>query len=214
MDLSEKFKNLLKSNYIFHLHTTYTDGVSSVEDYCIWASRNKYDTIVFTEHVRKKLSYDFYSFLSDIENARRMFPDLSIWVGVEAKLLPGGNLDIPDHILSEIQIICFACHSFTQDIDLYENSLKRLFSGSRWKDRIRVWVHPGSFLKCLGPIDDYLHLLDRLITFARREGVFIEYNLRHELPPVSIIKNIRQSQMIKGLDAHSVQSVEKLLGLA
>lgn len=211
MNLLEKFENLLKDKYIFHLHTNYTDGLSSVEDYCIWASKNGYDSVVFTEHVRKKISYDFHSFLSDIENARHEFPDLDIWVGVEAKVLSPIGLDIPDEILSEIQIVCFACHSFPKDVGLYERAFEKLFSDSRWKEHIRVWVHPGSFLKCLGLIDDYLYLLDRLISFARREGVFIEQNLKYELPPRPIIKNIPRSNLVKGLDAHSVECVKSFL---
>ena len=110
MDPLERFENLLSRRYIFHLHTNYTDGLSSIEDYCLWASRNGCDTIVFTEHVRKELSYDFYSFLSDIENAKRKFPNMDIWVGVEAKILLDGELDISDEVLPKIEIICFACH--------------------------------------------------------------------------------------------------------
>lgn len=211
MDLSEKFKSLLKGRYLFHLHTTHTDGSSSVEDYCLWASRNGYDAVIFTEHVKKKLSYDYYSLLSDIENAKRKFPNVDIWVGVEAKILLGGELDISEEILPEIEVICFACHSFSKDVDLYEKSFKKLFSDNRWKSRIRVWVHPGSFLKHLGLIDDYLHLLDGLTSLAIREGIFIEHNLRHELPPMSIIKNIPRANLIRGLDAHSVESVKSLL---
>ena len=212
MNLLEKFENLLKSKYIFHLHTNYTDGLNSVEEYCSWASENGYNAIVFTEHVRKNLSYDFYSFLSDMENARQKFANMDIWIGVEAKILPNGDLDIPDKILPEIQVICFACHSFPKDIDLYEKSFKTVFSDNRWKSHIRVWVHPGHFLKRLGVMDDYLHLLSRLVSCAVREDVFIEHNLKYELPPMSIMKNIPGSKLVRGLDAHSVESMAKLAG--
>lgn len=210
MDLSKKFESLLKSRYIFHLHTNYTDGLNSVEEYCLWASRNGYSTIVFTEHVRKNLSYDFNCFLKDIQAAKGKFSNLDIWVGAEAKMLPGGRLDIPDEILPKIEIICFACHSFPKDVDLYKDSFKRLFLDTLWKNHIRVWVHPGYFLKRLGLIDDYLYLLDRLISSAIKEGVFIEYNLKYELPPMRIIKNIPQSTLLRGLDAHSVESIVEL----
>jgi len=208
MSLSEKFEDLLKRKYIFHLHTNYTDGLGSVEDYCLWASKNEYDTVVFTEHVRKNLAYDFRSFLSDVEDARQRFPDLNIWVGVEAKILVDGELDIPDEILSKIQIICFACHSFPLDLDLYEKLSKNLFSDDRWRKHIRVWVHPGYFLKKSRMIDEHLVLLSSLISFALESGVFIENNLKHRLPPISIMKNIPQASLIRGLDAHSVKDVE------
>jgi len=140
MELLEKFKNLLKSKYIFHLHTKYTDGLSSVEEYCLWASKNGCDAVICTEHVRKELSYDFHGFLSEIEDAKRQFPGLDIWVGVEAKVLPGGELDVPEGILSGIDIVCFACQTFPVDVDLYGRSFERLFSDARWKNHIRVWV--------------------------------------------------------------------------
>ncbi len=211
MELSEKFKNLLDSKYIFHLHTTYTDGLSSVKEYCSWASKNRYDAVVFTEHVRRKLSYDFHSFLSDIENARREFPDLDIWTGVEAKVLPGGELDMPERILSKIDIICFAYHFFPTDLDLFDESFERLFSDARWKKHIRVWVHPGNYLKKSGVLDDHLDFLDKHVLLALQEGVFIEHNLIYDLPPMSIIKKIPQSKLIKGLDAHSVKSIVEML---
>lgn len=211
MDLLEKFENLLGCKYAFHLHTNYTDGISSVEDYCSWASKNGHNAIVFTEHVRKKISYRFCSFLYEIEEAKQKFPDIDIWVGAEAKILPYGKLDIPDEILHEIGIICFACHSFPKNVDLYEKSFKRLFSDSQWKDHIRVWVHPGNFLKRIGLIDDYLSLLKELISFAIKEGVFIEHSLKHKLPPAPIIKDISQSKLVRGLDAHSVESIRSFL---
>lgn len=210
-NLLEKFERLLKSKYIFHLHTNYTDGQSSIEEYCTWAANNGWDTLVFTEHVRKRLAYDFCSFLSDIENARQEFPKLTIWVGAEAKILPGGGLDIPDEILPKIQLICFACHSFPEDINLYKISFERLFSEDRWKSHVRVWVHPGYFLDRLGAMDKYLHVLNGLASFAISEGVFIEHNLRYKLPPEMIIGNVPRSKLVVGLDAHSVESVAELL---
>ena len=208
-----KFKDLLKRKYIFHLHTNYTDGTSSVEDYCLWASKNRYDAIVFTEHVRKKLSYNFEDFLSDIGAARLNFPELDVLVGVEAKVLPKGILDMPKAILSDTDVICFACHSFPNNISMYEKALKKVFSDARWKKYFRVWVHPGFFLKRLGLLDDHLHLLEDMISFAVEEGVFIENNIKYGLPPVQINKNKFSANLITGLDAHSVESMEKLMSL-
>jgi len=205
MDLLERFKSLLKSRYIFHLHTTYTDGLASVEDYCLWASKNEYNSVVFTEHVRRELSCEFDSFIKDIENAKLKFPNIDIWTGVEAKILPGGELDMPNEILPEIQVICLAFHSFPENIKLYEKSCKRVLSDSRWGDHIRVWVHPGYFLRHLHLIDNCLPLLDRLIWFAIEKRIFIEHNLRHKLPPAQVREKIPQTSLVVGLDAHSVE---------
>ena len=209
MNLSEKFRNLLKGKYLFHLHTKYTDGLNSPDDYCSWASKNGYNAVVFTEHVRKQLLYDFHTFLSDIENTKSKFPDVDTWVGAETKILPEGQLDIPEDLLPETKIICFACHSFPQDCGLYEKSFKKLFTEKKWKKHIRVWVHPGYFLKKSEILDTKLDLLDELISSAVREGIFIEHNLKYALPTSAIIKNIPQTSLITGLDAHCVEDVVK-----
>ena len=210
MDSLKKFKNLLKSKYLFHLHTNYTDGASTVEDYCLWASENGYSHLVFTEHVRKELSYDFEGFLSDIRDAGRRFVNLNIRAGVEAKLLPGGGLDIPQEILPDIEVICFACHSFPSDLDLYASSFRKLFSDTRWKNHVRIWVHPGYFFKRLGIMEAGLSLLNELADYAIKEGIFVEHNIRHKLPPESVLKNIPKHSIITGLDAHSVEDLGKL----
>jgi len=71
--------------------------------------------------------------------------------------------------------------------------------------------YPGLFLKKSGMIDDRLSLLDKLVSLALQEDVFIEHNLKYDLPPMSIIKNTPQSKLVKGLDAHSVKSIVELL---
>lgn len=213
MDLLEKFENLLKSRYIFHLHTNYTDGSNSVEDYCLCASSNEFDAIIFTEHVRKELSYNFDSFLNDIQNAKQKYLSLNIWTGIESRIFPGGKLDIPERILSEIQVICFACHSFPNDVELYKESFERVFSDPRWKDHIRVWVHPGRFWRDFSLTKNHPYLLDGLISFAIEKGVFIEYSLEDRSLPPSIIERIPQLSLVRGLDAHSVESMKGLLGI-
>jgi putative hydrolase len=209
-ELLEKFKSVLKNRYIFHLHTVYTDGSSSVEDYCRWASNNKFDGVVFVEHTRRKLSYDFNSFLRDVEIAKREFPHLDIWVGSEAKIIPGGQLDIPDSILARIKLVCFACHSFPDDIELYHTSFKTLFKDKRWKEYLRCWVHPGRFLKNRGFLDKNWNILEDLIEVAIKEEIFIENNLKDKLLPHRIIIKIPPSKLITGYDVHSVEEISKL----
>ena len=146
-DISEQFRSTVSEHSLAHVHTTFSDGLNSVEEYCRWACNNTVDTIVFTEHVRKELSFDFVDFRKEIEHVKQLFPALHIWTGVEAKLLPGGALDVPDEIVSEIQVLYFACHSFPRDTDLYIKSFVNLFKDERWKEHARVWAHPGYFFK-------------------------------------------------------------------
>ncbi len=200
---------LLKGKYLFHVHTNYADGSSTVSDYFEYASRHQYESIIFTEHVRQDISYDFDNFLHDIKTAGSQFPKIKSIIGAEAKILPDGDVDVPSKILSKIRVLCFACHSFPKDIDLYESSLKNAFADKRWKKFIRIWVHPGRFLKRNGCLEDNTGMLADLIDLAVRENIFIEKNLRDDLPPASLLENIPDERIVTGYDAHSAMKLPK-----
>jgi len=207
MDISEQFKSTLSERSIAHIHTTFSDGLNSVEEFCRWACDHNIDTIVFTEHVRKELLYDFDDFLREIKHARLLFPALHIWTGVEAKLLPEGILDIPDEIVSVIQVLYFACHSFPRNIELYKKSFTKLFKDVRWKEHVRVWAHPGYFFKYSGFSRENSNILHELIEIALHENIVIENNLRYHLPPEHILAGLSPSDVIIGYDAHSIESI-------
>lgn len=196
-NLLEKFKRLLKTPYLFHLHTNYTDGKSTVEDYCLWAQKHGYTSLFFTEHVRKKLNYDFSLFLADIEKARNKFKGLTIWSGIEVKILPNGELDVPEN-LSGIEVICFACHSFPKDAGTLEEALKRAFADEKWKGLVRVWTHPSSIRRYVEE-KDRVKFLKTMIAFAKNRGIFIEYN--------RVYDKLFSKNYVVGQNAHSVDEL-------
>ena len=207
MDSSGKFKQILNTRYRAHIHTSFSDGFNSVEEYSEWAFDHKIDTVVFTEHVREKLSFEFDSYLEAIENARRLFPSLDIWAGVESKILPGGSLDIPAEIVPRVQVLYCACHSFPSDVDLYENSFSRFFKDTAYKEKARVWAHPGNFFKHSGFTEEYSRVLQRLIKTAVSENILIENNLRYHMPPEYFLAGLSRSDVVIGHDAHSIESL-------
>jgi hypothetical protein len=44
--------------YLFHLHTTYTDGKVAVPQYFDLAQRTRLDRLIFLEHIRAQPGYD------------------------------------------------------------------------------------------------------------------------------------------------------------
>ncbi|MDA8087537.1 MAG: PHP domain-containing protein [Nitrospiraceae bacterium] len=196
------------------MHTTYTDGSGTVEDYFEYASLHGYESIVFTEHVRMNMSYDFDAFLEDIKAARQKFPWIMALAGAEAKILPGGLLDIPDNVSSKIEVICIACHSFPGNIRLYEKSFQKLLGDSRWGNHIRVWVHPGRFLRRMGLLDGNLENIGSLIRLGADRGVFIENNIKNNLPPASLLNGIHPDMIVVGCDAHSPSELGMLRACA
>lgn len=213
MNFLARFRKILKEGkYIFHIHTNYTDGMSSVVDYFEYAQKNGISNLIFTEHVRKELSYNFDDFFNDIKVAEKRFTNVEAIIGCEAKIIPGGELDIPQSILSKIEVICIACHSFPDDVGLYVETLEKIFKDKHLKDYVRVWVHPGRFFKKRNKLDENKNILEELISIALSKEVFIEQNLKEDLPPLNVLERVPYDKIVVGYDAHSVTDLEILRG--
>jgi histidinol phosphatase-like PHP family hydrolase len=63
------FKQVLTGNYLFHVHTDYTDGKLSVENVCEFAKKQGFDSVIFTEHIRSEPTYDYTQFAKRVLRA-------------------------------------------------------------------------------------------------------------------------------------------------
>jgi len=188
----------------WHVHTSYTDGSDSVREYCRRAEELAIPLIAFTEHVRRELSYDFTSFISDIEDARQNF-SLTILSGCEAKVLPGGDLDVEREIIREVDYPIFAFHSFPKDQMIFLQSLKRVLKNKY----INAWAHPGYFLA-----KNNLELADAdlsdILKIMNEHDVLLEVNSRYLLPPKRWIDLAGRHEVktVNGSDVHSIDELK------
>lgn len=193
----EEFKALLKKRYLFHLHTTYTDGNINVQDYFEFAIDHNIKTLIFTEHVRKNLDYSFNLFVDEIHEKSKQYPSVNAIIGAEAKILPDKQLDISDDIYDKIDLLAVACHGFPENVDLYFDVLHHVLSQRR--EKVTVFVHPGRYLKKRKINNQYLSL-QIIIDEAVVQGIYIENNKRENLPDRSV--NIPEENEITGFDIH------------
>ena len=111
--LSEKFKEIiLNKKYLFHLHTSYTDGKCTVDDYCKWAVDHDFEVLILPNTLENP-SYDFNMFLADIH---RPGAAILAWLFGQVwklKFCLEGNWIFPE-VASMVPVICFACHSFRE----------------------------------------------------------------------------------------------------
>jgi len=196
----EKF--LMRGNW--HIHTNYTDGKDSIFEICNAAIKKNIPLIAFTEHVRKNLLYDFSKFLEDIKKAREMYKKIIILSGCEAKILPGGEIDVPEEVLKNIDYPIIAFHSFPRDKDLYLKSFEKAIKNPY----VNALAHPGYFLmknKLSLNRNEVIYIL----TLMKENNVLLEINTKYNLPPkewVELATNIGV-KMVKGSDAHSKEEV-------
>lgn len=183
----------------WHVHTRYTDGRQSVFEACRKASGLGIPLIAFTEHVRRRLTYDYGALVGDVEDARREFPELCILTGAEAKVLPEGGLDIDDALLEAVDYPTFAFHSFPPDKELY---LRRLTEAVQ-SPHACAWDHPGLFERKYNVTlsDGELGEVFRLMA---KNDVLLEINGKYSLPgkpwiDAAISAGVRT---VRGTDIH------------
>lgn len=187
----------------WHVHTSYTDGQSSVSDYCKKATELNIPLLAFTEHVRRDLNYSFNNFLNDIDEARENF-DLIILSGCEAKVLPGGMLDVDELILKEVDYPIFAFHSFPVDIDLYIEGLRAIL-GNKY---VCAWAHPGAFLARHDlslPEEKLVEMFDLM----SKHDLLLESNRKYGVPNPRWMDLARKYdvRIVRGSDVHFVEDL-------
>lgn len=198
------YEMLWRSDY--HIHTSYTDGKNSVYEYCQKAKENGLKLIVFSEHVRKTLSYDYGDLLAEIDRARSKFKELKILSGCEAKVLNvDGELDVSDSVLDSCDLVTGVFHGFMyRDKTNYLHALKSMLRRST----IDIWGHPTIFAKKNGIQLDETDIEDIIITCADN-NVLVEINMKYKLPNEDFLRTALSNDVkfVVGSDAHNVDEL-------
>lgn len=168
------------------------------------------ERVIFLEHIRRQPTYDVRKFAADIATASQNFAIAAV-LGFEAKLLPGGDLDISDEHFSLASVIGIAEHGFPHDTTLLEDSLRRAVERYRpaLSGRSLVWVHPGLTFRKAGldpTIDPAYH---SVVRWAQQEQLVLEKNLRYDLVPECILSALDRSVVVLGADAHKMADLER-----
>lgn len=206
--------SLFAGPYLFHLHTTLTDGRLGIADYFAFAAETGFKQVIFLEHIRRQPSYDVRRFVQEIAT-HSTAAGVTGAAGFEARLLPDGSLDIDEANLSLAAVLGLAVHSFPDDPGL----LRRAFRAAvaRYTARLPqtpiVWVHPGLWWQKRGlpahQQDDY----HAMLRFAQDHGVLIERNLRYNLVDAATLPTIAPDSLVIGLDSHNRRDLARAIGL-
>jgi histidinol phosphatase-like PHP family hydrolase len=175
-----------------HLHTTQTDGRSSVQEMLAAAARQGLSRIAFTEHVRRGITW-FPGFRAEVARAAQAFPQLEILVGIEAKALDfDAGLDADPGLVAEAALVLGAFHNYpdglggflpASELSQEQAAMIEFEASYRLLDHpeVDVLAHPGA-LTCrhFGAFPDAF--LQVLVRKAARQGRAIELNGEYNSP--------------------------------
>ncbi|WP_411967229.1 PHP domain-containing protein [Haloferax sp. YSSS75] len=195
-----KYEQYLLSG-LWHVHTDLTDGSETITDLVEFASNNNYPLIGFTEHIRRSPTYDFQEFYQKAKNVA-CESDLKCVVGCEAKVLnQQGELDISNQDLGLSDIVYAAYHGTPFSKSEYLDSVYSMLENPR----VDVWAHPLVYPSKSG-FSISNEVLSDLFSYAKRNNVLIEKNLRYCLPR-TFSETVHENFDILGYDVHQLNEL-------
>jgi DNA polymerase (family 10) len=160
-----------------HVHSTWSDGHSTIEEMARAAKKAGYQYLGITDHspsqtVANGLKIDRLRARSEeIEAARRAVPEIEIFEGTEVDIKRDGKLDYPDEVLAELDFVVASVHSGwkMERRAMTERIIKAI--QNPWVDCIG---HPTGRL--VGQREPYDVDLEAMLEAAARAGVALEMN--------------------------------------
>ena len=93
-----------------HIHTTFSDGVNTVEEILEYNQTHNCLDLAFTDHVDKKTKW-FNKYYSKINKLRKKY-DFNVYIGCEVKILDDGSLNTTKDILGKSEFTIASVHFF------------------------------------------------------------------------------------------------------
>jgi|YelNatPaOPRAMG01_1025707.scaffolds.fasta_scaffold01360_9 DNA polymerase (family 10) len=196
-----------------HVHTNWSDGASTIEEMVQGAKKRGYEYLAICDHAQSLgvaggLSWErFKEQKQKIEEVSRKENFPVLW-GLEANILSEGNLDFPEEILGEFQIVVAGVHSaFRQTKEkMTERIVHSLKSGA-----VHILSHPTGRL--IGKRDPYEVDVEKILEAAKESHTAMEINSSPERLDLKD-RDCRKAKEEYGLkmaintDAHSEENLD------
>jgi DNA polymerase (family 10) len=196
-----------------HSHTKWTDGHHSVEEMALAAKARGLTYLAITDHSRRLtvtrgLDPERLRRQAD-EIDRTAVPGVTLLKGIEVDVLEDGTLDLPDAVLSELDVVIAAVHS---KLDLSRERQTERILRALDHPRVAMLAHPlGRLIDAREPYDvDML----KIIRKAAKRGTFLELNAHPERLDLfdTHCRMAKDEGALVSInsDAHSVQQFDNL----
>ncbi|WP_245579455.1 PHP domain-containing protein [Halonatronum saccharophilum] len=226
----------------YHTHTLYSHGKGSIKENIEAAISRGLKEVCISDHGPRSHGFKrlgvkepevLLEVKKKVEGYNRVYPEIEVLAGVEANIIDlEGNIDIPDYIIKELDLILVGLHLFIRppDLEFFSNVIcdnlvteklgfKREVIRRRnteiiikvlRKYNVDILTHPGYRVNIN---------TRRLAKVAKAEGTALEINESHSYLSEEMVKVAAKEgvNFALGSDAHSprdVGKVDKALALA
>jgi DNA polymerase (family 10) len=195
-----------------HVHSNWTDGTLPIADMAAAARQRGYAYIAITDHSRhvsvargldvERLSRQ----MDEIDRLNEKLDGFVVFKGIEVDILADGHLDLPDKLLSRLDVVVAAVH---YKFDLPRNVQTERIIRAMDNRHMSILAHPTGRL--IGQREPYEVDMERIIAAAHERGCHLELNAEPDrLDLTDIHAQAAKSMGIKiaiSTDAHSIAAL-------
>jgi DNA polymerase (family X) len=195
-----------------HVHTDWSDGKATVLEMGEAARDRGYEYLAICDHTRNVRvvpgldGHDVRRQAEEIAAANEALAPFRILRGIECDILPDGSLDLPDHVLAELDWVMASVHAGQRAPR--EEITARTIEAMR-HPAVRGLSHPKG--RVINHRPENALDLERVFEVALEEGVAVEVN---GLPPRLDLSGVHVQEAIAAgvpilasTDAHSVRGL-------
>ena len=196
-----------------HVHSDWTDGTASIEAMAAAAQACGYEYMALTDHSRRvamahgldpaRVSRQ----IREVDKLNAKLKGFTILKGIEVDILKDGRLDLPDSILSRLDVVVASVHSF---FDLAREAQTDRVVRAMENRHVSILGHPTGRL--IGEREPYDIDMDHVISAAHDLGCYLEINAEPDrLDLNDIHAHTAKSKGVKvavSTDAHSVNGFQ------
>jgi DNA polymerase (family 10) len=170
---------------MIHVHSSYSDGVASVEEMARSCREQGYEYLCLSDHSRSAgyaggLSVDrLRQQMEEVRGVNEKLKPFRIFCGIESDILGDGSLDYPEDVLGELDFVIGSIHSnLTMNPEAATERLLRAVENPC----LTILGHPSGAL--LLSRAGYEYDEQRLFDALERKDVVLEHNCNpHRLDP-------------------------------
>jgi DNA polymerase (family X) len=196
-----------------HVHSDWTDGTAPIATMAAGAQAMGYEYIALTDHSRRvamahgldpaRLSRQ----IREVDRLNKKLRGFTILKGIEVDILKDGRLDLPDSILSQLDVVVASVHSF---FDLPRKVQTDRIVRAMENRHVSILGHPTGRL--IGERDAYEINMEQIISAAHDLECFLEINAEPERLDLNDIHahaaKFAGVKVAISTDAHSVDAFQ------
>ncbi|MBI2532183.1 MAG: DNA polymerase/3'-5' exonuclease PolX, partial [Deltaproteobacteria bacterium] len=160
-----------------HLHSKWTDGKSTILEMARACKERGYQYCAITDHSKAVRvagglgAEDFKKQCEEIEQARAKVRGITVFTGCEVDILPDGSLDLPDDLLSQLDVVVAAVHS---KMDMPQSEMTKRVLTALAHPAVTILAHPTGRL--INRREPFAIDLEQIFHAAKENDIAIELN--------------------------------------